>query len=112
MVRRVVLTSGIRDGCGSLYRATSAKAVTRRCPPEGFLTRNEGFRYSTVMPRSSGRPWPVQVHRTLLAALQVGCASTALRLLYWANVYSSLNGVKDAVVLLQQLLKFEAGLIW
>ena len=46
-----------------------------------------------------------------------------LRGLYWANVNSGLNGtsctiitgylgIKDAVVLLQQLLKFEAGLIW
>ena len=43
MVRRVVLTSGIRDGCGLLYRVTSGKAVTRRCPPEGFLTRNHGL---------------------------------------------------------------------
>ena len=79
MVRRVVLTPGIRDGCGLLYRATSAKAVTRRCPPERFLTRNDGLRYSTVMPRSSGRRklWPLQVHRTLLAALQVGCSSIA-----------------------------------
>ena len=24
-----------------------------------------------------GRPWPVQVHRTLLAAPRIGCASTA-----------------------------------
>ena len=52
MVRRVVLMSDIRDGCHLLYCSTSAKAVTRRCPPEGFLTRNDGLRYSTVMPRS------------------------------------------------------------
>ena len=50
-------------------------------------------------------------------------APIALRGLYWANVYSSLNGVsrtvitgyvgiKDGVVLLQQLLKLEARIIW
>ena len=55
MVHRVVLTSGIRDGYSLLYRAASGKAVTRRCPPEGFLTRSDGLRYSTVMPRSSGQ---------------------------------------------------------
>ena len=55
MVRRVELTSGVREGCGLLCCATLAKAVMRRCPPEGFLTRNDGLRYSTVMPRSSGR---------------------------------------------------------
>ena len=72
MVRRVVLTSGIRDGCGLLYRATSAKAVTRRCPPEGFLTRNDGLRYSTVMPRSSGR------RKTLAcsSSSNIACSST------------------------------------
>ena len=54
IVRRVESTSGNRDGCGSLYRPTSAKAVTSRCPPLGFLMRNDGLRYSTVMPRFSG----------------------------------------------------------
>ena len=55
MVRRVESTSGIREGCGLLRRPTSVKAVTRRHPPEGFLTRNDGLRYSTVTPMSSGR---------------------------------------------------------
>ena len=72
MVRRVVLTSGIRGGCGLLYRET-AKAVTRRCPPEGFLTRNGGSCYSTIMPRSSGRP------KTLACSSQsnIACSSTS-----------------------------------
>ena len=51
MVCRVALTSGIRVGCGLQYHETSAKAITRRCPPEGFLTRNDGLRYSMVMLR-------------------------------------------------------------
>lgn len=79
MVHRVVLTSGIREGCGLLHRVTSAKAVMRRCSFEGFSTRKDGLRYSTVMPRSSGdgRPWPAQAHQTLLGALQIVCPSTA-----------------------------------
>lgn len=70
-------------------------------------------------PEGDRRPWPVQVHRPLLAALQVGWANTAgcalctdrMRGLHWANVYSSLDGtsctvitgylgIKDLVVLL------------
>ena len=127
MVRRVVLTSGIRDGCGLLYRATSAKAVTKRCPPEGFLTRNDGFRYSTVIGATEDLGLFKFIEHCLqlykLVARVLRNAPFALRGLYWANVYSSLNGtsctvvtgylgVKDAIVLLQQLLKFEAGLIW
>ena len=53
MVRRVELTSGIGESYGLLYRATLEKAVMRRCPHEGFLTRNDGLRYTTVMPRSA-----------------------------------------------------------
>ena len=55
MRRRVESTSGSKDGWGLLYRPKSAKAVTRREPPFGFFTRKEGFRYSTVIPTSSGR---------------------------------------------------------
>jgi hypothetical protein len=44
IVRRVESTSGDRDGCGLLYRPTSAKAVTSRCPPLCFLMRNDGLR--------------------------------------------------------------------
>ena len=55
MRRRVESTSGSKDGWGLLYRPTSAKAVTRREPPFGLFTRKEGFRYSTVIPTSSGR---------------------------------------------------------
>ena len=51
--------SGMRAGCGLEYWATSPKDVTRRNPPEGFFTKNEGFKYSGVIPRSSGlrRTW-------------------------------------------------------
>ena len=38
MVDRVVLTSGIRDGCGLLQSVTSANAVTRKCKRKGLLT--------------------------------------------------------------------------
>ena len=54
-VRSVESTSGVKDAWGLLKRPTSAKAVTRRCPREGFFTRNDGFKYFTVMPTSSGR---------------------------------------------------------
>ena len=42
-------TSGIKAGCGLLYRPTSANTVTRRLPPFGFLTRNEGLMYSATI---------------------------------------------------------------
>ena len=84
MVRRVVLTSGIRDGCGLLYRVTSGKAVTRRCPPEGFLTRNHGLRYSTVMPRSSGR------RKTLAcsSSSNIACSSSS-----WLREYCGMRSL-------------------
>ena len=53
--RKVESTSGMRDGCGLLYRPTSPKAVTRREPPFDFFTKKEGFRYSIEIPISSGR---------------------------------------------------------
>ena len=54
MARSGESTSGKSDGCGLLYRSTSANAVTRRWPLFGFLARNEGLRYSTVTPTHSG----------------------------------------------------------
>ena len=30
-------------------------AVTRRKAPDGLLTKNEGFKFSAVIPKSSGR---------------------------------------------------------
>ena len=51
---RVESTSGSKDGCGLLYLPMSAKAVTRQEPLLGFFTRKDGFRYSTVIPTSSG----------------------------------------------------------
>ena len=53
--RRVESPSGRRDARGFLYLPTSAKEVTRRDGPLGSFTRKEGFRYSKVIPTSSGR---------------------------------------------------------
>ena len=53
--RRVESPSGRRDSRGFLYLPTSAKAVTRRDGPLGSFKRKEGFRYSKVIPTSSGR---------------------------------------------------------
>ena len=63
-------------------------------------------------------PDSLQLYKLVARVLRE--APFALRGLYWANVYSSLNGtsrtiitgylgIKYAVVLLQQLLKFEAS---
>ena len=121
MVRRVVLTSSIRDGCGLLYRATSAKAVTRQCPPEGFLTRNDGLRYGYEKIFGATEDpglFKVMEHCLQLYKLVARVprnAPFALRGLHWANVYSTLNGISRtlttrylginyAVVLLSQLV--------
>ena len=47
--------SGISEGYGLLYCPTSPKAVTKRYPLDGLLTKKDGFKYSAVIPRSSGR---------------------------------------------------------
>ena len=88
MSRRVESTSGSRDGCGLLYLPTSAKAVTRREPSLGFFTRNDGFRYSTVIPTSSGRQKVVKLLLELneLISCILGKATFSLKGLDRANV--------------------------
>ena len=70
IVRMVESTSGNRDGCGLLYRPTSAKAVTSRCHPLGFLMRNDVLWFSTVMPRFSGgwKCLAIQAHQICVEA--------------------------------------------
>ena len=80
MVRRVVLTSGTSHG---LVYCT--KAVTRRCPPEGFLNRNDGLRYSTVMPKFSGR------RKTLAcsSSSNIACSSAS-----WFREYCGIRSLR------------------
>ena len=89
----------IRVGYG-LHCVTSAKAVMRQGPHEGFLTRKEVPRYSRVIPRSSGWRKTCSLfkfvkHNLKLFKLDTRVlrdASFALRGLYCANVDCRLNG--------------------
>ncbi|KAH3755253.1 hypothetical protein DPMN_189943 [Dreissena polymorpha] len=77
-VRKMVSTSGIKDGCGLLYLATSLKAVTSLLSPCAFFTKNEGFKYSTLTSTSSGRAKkPLSSRSSNLA-----CNSTSLSLAF------------------------------
>ena len=54
MVLKVESTVGKRVGCGLQYLPTSVKAVTSLKESLDFLTRKDGFTYSTLTPTVSG----------------------------------------------------------
>ena len=93
-VRSVELTSGIKDAWGLLKRPTSATAVTRRCPRESFFTRNDGFKYFTVMPTSSGR------RKTFYCSVTgiLGYTAFSLGWFDWAHVDNCFNRASCTIV--------------
>ena len=123
-----MLTSGIRDGCGLLYRVKGSHetvSTLRLFDQEPRVKVVNG--YAKIF----GATEDLGLFKFIEHCLQLfklfgrvlRNALFELRTLYWANVYSSLKGtsctiitsylgIKYAVVLVQQLLEFEAELIW
>jgi len=76
--------SGMSAGCGLIYLPTSAKAVTNRKFPLGFLTKKDGLRYSATVSMSSGlRSTP--------------SSSKSSHLLYWSSRHLGCGGWTDPV---------------